>query len=125
MDNEWGHVLLVDDEEEIRNLLREILADAGYEVVCAAQAIEAMEHIGSGEPVDLLLTDLKMPGMNGLELATWVKARRPEVCILLMSGYSHEYRIDPSRDDFIAKPFRSRELLGCVMELLGRQAAGR
>jgi two-component system cell cycle response regulator CpdR len=71
-------------------------------------------------PATLLLTDLRMPGIDGLELARRAKELNPDLRTLFMSGYAARYRIDPSREDFIGKPFLAHELIGCVYEILGR-----
>ncbi|HWB70184.1 MAG TPA: ATP-binding protein, partial [Solirubrobacterales bacterium] len=84
-------ILVVEDEPDVRRMAERILAKAGYAVTSTASAEEALE-IGrrSDQPIDLLLTDVIMPGLLGTELAEGFKEARPEVGVLFMSGYSHE-----------------------------------
>jgi CheY-like chemotaxis protein len=116
-----SRVLVVDDDPDVRQFTAALLTDAGFEVREATGAPAALDLLAGGEAVDVLLTDIKMPGMTGLELARRARERRPDLRVLFMSGYAAEYRIDPKRDDFIAKPFRPVELIGCVFEILNRK----
>ena len=114
-----GSVLVVDDDPDIRQFVETVLVDEGIEAVVVPDGGEALRRLGH-RPFDLLLTDVRMPGMDGFELVRRARESYPDLRVLFMSGYSREYRIDPHRDDFVAKPFRPRELLGCVYELLRR-----
>jgi DNA-binding response OmpR family regulator len=62
-----------------------------------------------------------MPGVDGFELVKRARQTRPKLRVLFMSGYAAEYHIDPDRDDFVAKPFDPRQLLGCIYEILARK----
>jgi CheY-like chemotaxis protein len=115
-----GSVLVVDDDPEIRRFVETVLVEEGIETVVAADAAEALRRLGH-RPFDLLLTDIRMPGADGFELVRRARESYPDLRVLFMSGYSREYRFDPRRDDFVAKPFRPRELLGCVYEILARR----
>lgn len=116
-------IVLVEDEELIRRLLSRVLETAGYEVVVAADGLAALHqfeaHAGD---VALLLTDLVMPGMNGLELSRAARDLQPDLPVLCMSGYSEEtLRERGSEEDevaFIEKPFAPGELTDLVEELL-------
>jgi two-component system cell cycle sensor histidine kinase/response regulator CckA len=112
-------VLIVDDDPEMRALVSGIL-DGAFEVSAASGAEEALTLIDRISGLSLLLTDIRMPGMDGFELAKRARARNPDLRVLFMSGYAAEHRIDPLRDDFVGKPFLPRELLGCVFEILAR-----
>lgn len=71
---------------------------------------------------DLMVTDVGLPGgLNGRELVRYARARHPTLKSLYISGYADPVLDDPALDDFVAKPFYPRELLGCVWELLGRE----
>ena len=113
-------VLVVDDDPEVLRFVETVLADEGFEAVAAADGSDALRRLGE-RAFDLLLTDIRMPGMDGFELVRRARQSHPDVRVLFMSGYSREYRIDPNRDDFVAKPFRPRQLLGCVYEILARK----
>jgi DNA-binding response OmpR family regulator len=117
-----ARVLVVDDDDGVRDLLGSVLAEAGITVSTAPTAWVALEMLEKHK-FDLMVTDLALPeGLNGLELVRYARARCPSLKSLFISGCSGDpIRDDPIRDDFIAKPFRGRELLGCVWELLSRE----
>lgn len=79
-------VLVVDDEIEVREAIAELLVEEGHEVAVAADAAEALGRLRAGPVPDLVLTDLRMPGMSGWELATAIKARHPGVRVGLITG---------------------------------------
>src|SRR5262249_52497346 len=118
-------VLLVEDQPEVRTITRETLARNGYTVVEAANGDEALEWLRrTDRRIDLLLTDVIMPGIGGRELASVVKARQHDVRVLYMSGYADDAIVDhgvlPPGLDFIQKPFMSDNLLRHVREVLDR-----
>ncbi|MGZ8474203.1 MAG: response regulator [Candidatus Deferrimicrobiaceae bacterium] len=85
------NILLVEDEEMVRELVQEGLRRDGYSVLAAGNALEAISLLERhSRPIDLLLTDLMMPGMNGMELARRLMSSHPGMKVLLMSGYSEE-----------------------------------
>lgn len=81
-------VLLVEDEPVLRELAAEALADAGYDVTEASDGSSALEILQSAAPIDLLLSDIRLPGADGYELATTGCALRPELKVILMTGYA-------------------------------------
>lgn len=111
-------ILLVDDSPRIRPLVREILRTLNCRILEASTAEEALQTADvSGSSPDLLLTDITMPGMNGLELATRLRCRFPAMRVLYMSGYS----LSPVTNldaHFIEKPFRPDALLSKIREIL-------
>jgi CheY-like chemotaxis protein len=111
-------ILLVDDSAKIRPLIREILSSLNCRVLEAQNAEDALEVAGaSGESIDLLLTDVAMPGMNGLQLAAELRRSLPHMNVLCMSG--HLLPSAPADGvHFIEKPFRADELIGKVQALL-------
>jgi len=78
-------VLLVDDEEEVLNLWKEFTEKLGYEAFLARNGIEAAEVLGA-EQIDVVVTDVVMPGLDGLALATWIKEAYPDVRVIGTSG---------------------------------------
>jgi two-component system, cell cycle sensor histidine kinase and response regulator CckA len=112
-----GTVLMVEDEESLRTVVERILGDEGYRVLTAASAEDALA-LANAEPgaIDLLVSDVVLGGMTGPELATRLKARRPALKTLLMSGYT-EMPVG-SADDFLAKPFSPFELARRIRRLL-------
>ena len=83
-------VLVVDDEDVVRETLVASLEEAGFAVLAAGNGIEALALLEAGEPVDALLTDLSMPGMGGLALISEARARRPGLPSVLLTGYAGE-----------------------------------
>jgi CheY-like chemotaxis protein len=112
-------VLVADDDADIREFVETVLADEQFSATFAPDGRQALEFLEAAE-FDLLLTDIRMPGMTGFELVRRARATHPDLRVLYMSGFAAEYRIDPRRDDFVPKPFRPRELLGCIFEIMGR-----
>ena len=105
-------ILIVDDEEAIRDVAGAILASAGYCVLTAADGNEAMRVLRS-QPVDLLFTDIIMPGMSGYELAVAAKRLRPELRVLYTSGFpgwAHNSAVVP-RAHTLPKPWRAQQLV--------------
>jgi two-component system, cell cycle sensor histidine kinase and response regulator CckA len=114
-------ILLVEDDADVRALTRQLLEGCGYRVLTASDghaAVAVWEQWGAA--VDLVLTDVMMPGMSGLDLRRQLLAERPDVLVLCMSGYSE--RLARGAEDgevaFIAKPFTAVGLAGRVRTLL-------
>jgi CheY-like chemotaxis protein len=123
----FGRVLVVDDEVVIRDLTTDILEERGYEVLLAASGEEAIQRVVSeGDRLDLVILDLIMPGMNGIETLRRIREVRPEVRVLLSSGYRPEtLQSEVERSDvvgFVQKPYRVNDLLQAVRAAI---AAGR
>jgi len=112
-------ILVVDDDPEVRLFVETVLSDSGLATTAAGDGADALRQLARSS-FDLLLTDIRMPGMDGFELAQRARALDPALAVLFMSGYSAEYRFDPAHDDFIAKPFRPRQLLSCVHRIINR-----
>jgi CheY-like chemotaxis protein len=104
-----GTALLVDDEELVRMSTADMLADLGFAVVEAASADEALRLVESGLQFDLLITDHLMAGMTGTELAREVRARLPDMPVLVVSGYAELEGIAPDLAR-LTKPFRRDDL---------------
>jgi CheY-like chemotaxis protein len=113
-------ILLAEDEALLRELGETILSQAGYKVVTAAGADELRKLVAeSPAQVDLLLTDVLMPGLGGQELVVLAKQRWPRIRVLYMSGYSTEDLKDLDHDAaFLQKPFTPSELMDKVKELI-------
>ena len=109
-------VLVLEDEETLRELVREVLEGEGYTVLAAATA-EAALALAAGHEVDLLLTDLFMSGPGGREVAERLRATRPELNVLYMSGQADAEL--PPQSAFLPKPFTLAELRIAVAGLLG------
>ncbi len=107
-------VLIADDEESIRHVLTELLEERGYEVRAVIDGEEAMREL-SARDYDALVTDVRMPKMNGLDLVRAVQTTSPETTIIVMSAYgSHDLAIEAMKAgayDYLGKPFRPDEVL--------------
>jgi CheY-like chemotaxis protein len=105
-------VLVVDDDTRVREVLSEQLAKRGHTVVAAAGGVEALAMLERVEPVDLVVTDLGMPGMNGWELARAIRTRWPRLPIVLLTGWGSQVeaaRADRAAVDLvIAKPVTAK-----------------
>lgn len=117
-------ILFVDDEDAVRMVGARGLRQKGYDVVDCISAENALEHIDAGEKFDLVITDMRMPGMSGAELATILHERYPEMLIILASGYSEEIarkELAGSQDFyFIAKPYGLDDLNKKVKAVLAK-----
>jgi CheY-like chemotaxis protein len=111
-----GTALLVDDEELVRMSTADMLSDLGYKVVEAASAEEALRLLNGGLRADLIVTDHLMPGMNGTDLARSVRLQRPNIQVLLISGYSETEGIAPDLPR-LSKPFRNADLAASLAAL--------
>jgi two-component system, response regulator PdtaR len=115
-------VLLVEDEVLISNMVADCLTAYGFIVHEATTADEALQYINSGANVDILFTDVNLPGgMNGAELATRVRKMRPEMPIVYASGRYKLSEISPlvPRSLFMAKPFDPAEVCALLSRLTG------
>ena len=116
-------VLLVEDESQVRKLVFEVLQARGYRVLAAKDGVEAVPLEESfSDRIDLLITDVVMPGMSGRELAQHVLAARPETKVLFMSGYTDDavlrHGVNAPGTAFLQKPFALEDLLLKVRALL-------
>ena len=100
-------ILLVDDDDDVRETSADMLEELGYEVVQASSGQEALAIIEAWPNVDVMVTDIRMPGMSGLELSDLAGGRRRDLKIILVSGY---FLPQPLQRRFLQKPFRTYEL---------------
>jgi two-component system NtrC family sensor kinase len=118
--NAMGHLLVVDDDVEVADIAAQLLQNCGYSVRLAHGAQAALDIMKSGETVDLIFSDIIMPGgMNGVQLAEEVRRSFPRVPILLASGYSDSIAGAKAKGlEVITKPYRSEDLRKRIDELL-------
>ena len=120
-------VLLVEDEDFVRNVTREVLELSGYHVLEAIDANDGLElYRENSDSIDLLLTDVIMPGKNGREFANQLLALRPDLKIIFMSGYTDNAIVRESFSDahlnYLQKPFTLDALTDKVNQVLGAPA---
>ncbi len=123
-DGSRARVLIVDDEQVIREILSDFLMLEGYQVLTAGNGNEALEVL-AGATVQMVISDLKMPGMGGLELLGAIRDRHPEVVSLIMTGYGTvETAIEAMKRgafDYVLKPFKVEEVVHTVRRALEQQ----
>jgi len=116
-------ILVVEDDEWVRDAVVQVLRECGFDVRAAASGWIALRMI-KRKKFDLLVADVGLPnGLDGVELAQCARISHPMLKCLFISGRRRAITDDPDRDDFVGKPFRDRELLGCVWELLQRRVS--
>jgi len=122
-------ILVVDDEENVRELLADILASEGYHVELAASGREALDKFGDGRGFDALFTDLGMQGMSGWELAHAVRELDAKIPVAVVTGWGEAVgsseRLAARVDWVIAKPFDTAQILAIAREVARRGEAGR
>lgn len=118
-------ILLVEDEEQVRTLLKRVLAKRDYEVVAAQDGRAGLEKgLEIINDITLVVTDLIMPEMNGVELLRALRAQRPDLPCLFMTGYAKEDIEEPLGDaHLIQKPFTPVDLLARIEQVLASEAA--
>ncbi|MDX6503672.1 MAG: two-component system, cell cycle sensor histidine kinase and response regulator CckA [Gaiellaceae bacterium] len=115
-----GRVLLVEDDELVRRLVVQTLEASGYVVSSPKTVSDALELVRSDAVFDLLLTDLVMPELYGDELVVQVRALRPGLPAIVMSGYVNDPEAFPDSVEFLSKPFRPGDLLATVARTIRR-----
>ena len=117
-------ILVIEDDDRVRTLLRDILVFGGYRVVEAADGRSGMRYLQEGELIDLVLTDLGMPEMNGWEVARITKQKVPHLPVILITGWRlslDEKKVKESGIDWIiGKPFQVDDILDTAGLLLLR-----
>ena len=114
-------ILIVDDEENIRTLYKEELADEGYDVILASNGYEALEILNTQKP-DAIILDIKMPGMDGVNLLKLIKERKEEdIPVIICSAYE-EYKQDFSlwaSEEYIVKSSDLSKMKSALKRILG------
>ena len=115
-------VLVADDNEVAQRLCRRVLEKAGHRVLTASDGQEAV-NLALGEVPDMILMDVAMPGMDGLEAMRQIKAQKPSMAVVIASAHSmagdRERFLAAGANDVLAKPFKLTELTGIVEKLVG------
>src|SRR5579862_3973755 len=125
MDRESGIVLVLEDEDQLRNMICEFLTRSGYTVLEASSAADAMSKVARfGKPIDILVTDVIMPKVRGPEFARALLEKMPDLRVVYMSGYTGTALV---RDGIleagtvlVQKPFKLQELAHVIRATLAR-----
>ena len=119
-----GTILLVEDEDAVRLFAGRALRNKGYRVIEARSGEQALDVLRGDEAIDVLISDVVMPGMDGVTLARLVRMERPAIRVILISGYSEDVArngIDPDAGiHFLPKPFSLKQLAGAVKQVMTR-----
>ena len=114
-------ILIVDDSKEIRNILSTFLKEEGFEVYTAENGKKALDLIKE-KIIDLIITDIRMPEMDGYQLTKKVKEERPRIGIIIMTAYTSIYTEGDIRkigaDDYISKPFELVDIIEKIERVL-------
>ena len=106
-------ILIVDDQEMMRDMIEKILSREGYRLLAAEDGVHALEIL-KDEKVDLIISDLKMPRMDGFELLKQVKENYPEIGVIIMTAFGDTYTVKDAlllgADEYITKPFKAYEI---------------
>jgi CheY-like chemotaxis protein len=118
-------VLVVDDEFLVRNVLSEILKDAGFNVLQAENAHDAITLLEGRPRVDLVFSDVKMPGMDGFELARWVNEHKSDMPVILASGYAGKTSMAAELRcaEVLRKPFDFDTVIEKIRDTISRRRA--
>lgn len=115
-------VLLVEDNVRLRGMIARTLESLGCSVIAAGEAGEAMRLLQAGSVVQLMLSDIRMPGpTDGVALAEWVSTHHPDIAILLVTGFTHTANI---RFAVLSKPFGLDQLIEAMGRALGPASSG-
>jgi CheY-like chemotaxis protein len=98
-----ARILLVDDEPPVREVIASELRDLGHEVVEVGSGGAALEVLDRDPPFDAAILDFAMPGMNGADLARQIRARRPEICVLFVTGYADTAELSEIAGELIVR----------------------
>jgi CheY-like chemotaxis protein len=117
------NILIVDDSHDLTQVISDFLSMHGYQVHTAHNGYDALECMGK-KRVDIVVSDIHMPGMDGFTLMTEIKTRYPDIPIILITGFSvgeaKKIAFEKGADAFVAKPFRLKDLK-CVIESVSSQ----
>ncbi|MGH7392887.1 MAG: response regulator transcription factor, partial [Candidatus Rokuibacteriota bacterium] len=119
--------LVVDDDPQVREMIRDILSNVGHNVVVAVDGADGVEKFKADPSFDLVVTDLAMPKLNGLQLARVCKTLRPAVPVIMLTGWgvllTEDELAEHGVDEVLSKPVRMDQVLGTIAAVRGRAAS--
>ena len=117
-------LIVVEDDDGVRVLVKELLLDRGYNVITAQTGAEGLDRIRREPLLSLVITDIRMPGIDGWELARRATEMRADIKVLYITGYPGEQRPDDAPPGpLLRKPWRAGEFYKCLEQLIGSHAA--
>ncbi len=115
-------VLIAEDDDAVREFVRRALVHGGHDVATANDGLDALQHLDGDNEYDLLITDIVMPGMDGIALALKVSKDYPETAILMMTGYAAErqraHNLDELIHEVVPKPFSLKQICDAAEDAL-------
>ncbi len=115
------NILLVDDEAQILQVIGDFLADCGYESTTAGDGAEALKVLEERDDIDLVISDIRMPRMSGIEFLKAARVRFPGVPVILLTGHGDEHvaitALQEGAQDYLKKPIKFEEFLGCIEQV--------
>ncbi len=127
--NSSAHILIIDDDQEMRSLLKELLEEEGFETACARSGSDALREI-AGRSFDLIITDIEMRGLTGLDILPEMKKLQPEASIIVMTSFANEEvrrrSLEKGAAGYLEKPIHTKKLKALIHEMLfaGQGMAG-
>ncbi len=121
MNKPKAHILIVDDEADLRTLLRHILTAQGYQITDAEDGEEAIELI-KRQKFDIALLDIQMPNINGIQVLKYIKDHSPQTKAVMLTGYADLKHAMEAKEfgarDFIGKPYKLEDVLSTIEHIL-------
>jgi DNA-binding response OmpR family regulator len=122
--NSTAHILIIEDDAEMRALLKEVLEEEGFETECASNGSDALREIVK-KPFDLIVTDIEMPGLTGLDILPEMKKLRPEASIIVMTSFAseevHRRSLEKGASGYLEKPIHIKKLKALIHEMLSEK----
>lgn len=121
-------ILVIDDELELLSLMKEMLEENGYQALCVSNGADGI-RLNEEENPDLIILDLRMPGMDGIETLRQIRKHAPDVRVIIMTGYRSPDSIRDAAElnisEYLNKPFENKQLARVINDVLWRNCGGK